>query len=140
MVYVFKQLFLIFKQYFTYFYVLFHPHVFSQMFSNNNFQFLNTYTKRALNYLKVALFILTLHFITHLALASMIFIFLATSFKYYYFYSSSSFSLSSSSSLSSLIQNKQTHKRANHHTHKRANHHTHNSCRDLPTQPPQPIA
>ena len=43
---VFKQLFSVFKQYFTYFHTLFHPHVFSQMFSNNNFQFLNTYTKR----------------------------------------------------------------------------------------------
>ena len=34
---VFKQLFSVFKQYFTYFYTLFHPHVFPQMFSNNNF-------------------------------------------------------------------------------------------------------
>ena len=47
---VFKQLFSVFKQHFTHFNVLFHPHVFSQMFSNNNFQFLNTYTKRALNH------------------------------------------------------------------------------------------
>ena len=45
---VFKQSFLIFKQYFTHFHTLFHPHVYLQMFSNNNFQFLNTCTKRAL--------------------------------------------------------------------------------------------
>ena len=45
---VFKQLFSVFKQHFTYFNAFFHSHVFSQMFSNNNFQFLNTYTKRAL--------------------------------------------------------------------------------------------
>ena len=32
-----------------YFNVLFHPHVFPQMFSYNNFQFLNTCTKRTLN-------------------------------------------------------------------------------------------
>ena len=44
----FKQPFSVFKQNFTYFNVLFHPHVFSQIFSNNNFQFLNTCTKRAL--------------------------------------------------------------------------------------------
>ena len=44
----FKQSFSVFKQHFTHFNVLFHPHVFSQMFSNNNFQFLNTYTKRPL--------------------------------------------------------------------------------------------
>ena len=43
---VFKQPFLIFKQYCTHFNTLFHPHVFSQIFLNNNFQFLNTYTKR----------------------------------------------------------------------------------------------
>ena len=43
---VFKQPFSVFKQYFTYFYTFFHPHVFPQMFSNNNFQFLNTCTKR----------------------------------------------------------------------------------------------
>ena len=43
---VFKQQFSIFKQYFIHFYILFYPHVFSQIFSNNNFQFLNTYTKR----------------------------------------------------------------------------------------------
>ena len=29
---------------------LFHPHVFSKIFLNNNFQFLNTHTKRVLNY------------------------------------------------------------------------------------------
>ena len=44
---VFKQSFLIFKQHFTHFNTLFHPHVFSQIFLNNNFQFLNTHTKRA---------------------------------------------------------------------------------------------
>ena len=43
---VFKQPFSVFKQYFTYFYTFFHPHVFPQMFSNNNFQFLNICTKR----------------------------------------------------------------------------------------------
>ena len=48
MVYVFKQPFLIFKQYFTYFNIFFYPHVFLQMFLNNNFQFLNTYTKQTL--------------------------------------------------------------------------------------------
>ena len=45
-----QQPFSIFKQHFTHFNVLFHPHVFLQIFSNNNFQFLNTYTKRALNH------------------------------------------------------------------------------------------
>ena len=45
---VFEQQFSVFKQYYMYFHTLFHPHAFSQMFSNNNFQFLNTYTKRAL--------------------------------------------------------------------------------------------
>ena len=45
----FKQPFSVFKQHFTHFNTLFHPHVFPQIFSNNNFQFLNTYTKRALN-------------------------------------------------------------------------------------------
>ena len=44
---VFKQLFSVFKQNFTYFYIFFHLHVFSQIFSNNNFQFLNTYIKWA---------------------------------------------------------------------------------------------
>ena len=34
-----KQQFLVFKQYFTYFYTLFHPHIFSQKFLNNNFNF-----------------------------------------------------------------------------------------------------
>ena len=47
LVYVLKQQFSIFKQHFTYFNALFHPHVFPQMFLNNNFQFLNTHTKRA---------------------------------------------------------------------------------------------
>ena len=47
---VFKQSFSVFKQHFTYFNVLFHPHVFSQIFFNNNFQFLNTSTKRILCY------------------------------------------------------------------------------------------
>ena len=45
---VFKQPFLIFKQHFTYFNALFHLHVFLQIFLNNNFQFLNIYTKRTL--------------------------------------------------------------------------------------------
>ena len=45
---VFKQPFSVFKQHFTHFNALFHPHVFPQIFSNNNFQFLNTCTKRAL--------------------------------------------------------------------------------------------
>ena len=53
---VFKQLFLVFKQHFTYFYILFHSHIFPQMFSNNNFQFLNTCTKRALSLLSFFLF------------------------------------------------------------------------------------
>ena len=46
---VFKQQFSVFKQHFTYFHTLFHPHIFPQKFLNNNFQFLNTCTKRALN-------------------------------------------------------------------------------------------
>ena len=46
---VFKQLFSVFKQHFTHFNTFFHPHVFPQMFLNNNFQFLNTHAKRALN-------------------------------------------------------------------------------------------
>ena len=45
---VFKQQFLVFKQYYTYFDTFFHSHVFLKMFLNNNFQFLNIYTKRAL--------------------------------------------------------------------------------------------
>ena len=53
LVYVFKQLFWVFKQYFMHFNAFFHPHVFSQMFSNNNFQFLNTCTKRTLYYLAI---------------------------------------------------------------------------------------
>ena len=48
LVYIFKQQFSVFKQYFTHFNALFHPHVFPQIFLNNNFQFLNTYTKRPL--------------------------------------------------------------------------------------------
>ena len=48
---VFKQPFSVFKQHFTYFNTLFHPHVFPQIFLNNNFQFLNTHTKRALSIL-----------------------------------------------------------------------------------------
>ena len=43
---VFKQPFSIFKQHFTHFNILFYPHVFLQMFSNNNFQFLNKCIKR----------------------------------------------------------------------------------------------
>ena len=46
----FKQQFLVFKQHFMHFNALFHPHVFPQIFSNNNFQFLNTRTKRALSF------------------------------------------------------------------------------------------
>ena len=41
---VFKQSFSVFKQHFTHFNVLFHQHVFPQIFSNNNFLFLNTCT------------------------------------------------------------------------------------------------
>ena len=44
-----KQQFSVFKQHFTYFDILFHPHVFPQKFLNDNFQFLNTCTKRALS-------------------------------------------------------------------------------------------
>ena len=43
---VFKQLFSVFKKHFTYFYALFYPHIILQIFSNNNFQFLNKCTKR----------------------------------------------------------------------------------------------
>ena len=46
---VFKQPFSVFKQHYTYFHTFFHP----QMFSNNNFQFLNTYTKQILNLSKI---------------------------------------------------------------------------------------
>ena len=46
---IFKQLFLVFKQHFTHFNTFFHPHIFPQIFLNNNFQFLNTHTKRALS-------------------------------------------------------------------------------------------
>ena len=46
---IFKQSFSVFKQHFTHFNTLFHPHVFSQIFLNNNFQFLNTHTKQALS-------------------------------------------------------------------------------------------
>ena len=46
LVYVFKQQFLVFKQHFTYFNAFFYPHVFSQIFLNNNFQFLNRHTKQ----------------------------------------------------------------------------------------------
>ena len=42
---IFKQLFSFFKQHFIFFHTLFYSHVFSQMFLNNNFQFLNTCTK-----------------------------------------------------------------------------------------------
>ena len=49
LVYVFKQPFSVFKQHFMYFNTLFYPHVFPQIFLNNNFQFLNTHTKRALD-------------------------------------------------------------------------------------------
>ena len=45
---VFKQPFSVFKQLCTYFHTFFYSHVFSQIFSNNNFRFLNTYTKPAL--------------------------------------------------------------------------------------------
>ena len=51
---VFKQQFSVFKQHFTYFHTLFHSHVFLQMFSNNNFQFLNTCTKRTEGILQTA--------------------------------------------------------------------------------------
>ena len=51
LVYVFKQSFLVFKQYFTYFNTFFHLHVFLQMFLNNNFQFLNINTKQTLMFL-----------------------------------------------------------------------------------------
>ena len=49
MVCVFKQPFSVFKQHFTNFNALFHPYVFPQIFSNNNFQFLNTCTKHPLS-------------------------------------------------------------------------------------------
>ena len=49
LVIIFNQQFSVFKQHFTYFYIFFHPHIFLQKFLNNNFQFLNTCTKRTLN-------------------------------------------------------------------------------------------
>ena len=54
---VFKQHFLVFKQHFTYFHTLFHPHEFPQKFLNNNFQFLNTCTKRTLNIITSRVFL-----------------------------------------------------------------------------------
>ena len=48
----FKPPFSVFKQHFTHFNALFHPHIFPQIFLNNNFQFLNTHTKRAHNIVK----------------------------------------------------------------------------------------
>ena len=54
---VFKQQFSVFKQYFTYFYILFHSHVLPQIFSNNNFQFLNTHTKQTPNNSKIIRFL-----------------------------------------------------------------------------------
>ena len=47
---IFKQQFSVFKQYYTYFYTLFHSHVFLHMFSNNNFQFLSACTKHPLGF------------------------------------------------------------------------------------------
>ena len=41
----FKQQVLVFKQHYMYFHTFFYPHVFSHMFSNNNFQFLCACTK-----------------------------------------------------------------------------------------------
>ena len=49
----FKQLFSVFKQHFTHFNALFHPHIFSQVFLNNNFQFLNIYIKQTHNLLNL---------------------------------------------------------------------------------------
>ena len=45
----FKPPFSVFKQHLTHFNALFHPHIFSKIFLNDNFQFLNTYTKRTHN-------------------------------------------------------------------------------------------
>ena len=50
---VFKQPFSVFKQHFMHFHTFFHSHVFPQMFSNNNFQFLNTCTKQAVRVLNL---------------------------------------------------------------------------------------
>ena len=63
----FKQPFSVFKQHFTHFNALFHPHVFLQMFSNNNFQFLNTCTKRALSvfFLKIQIWIWVFEILFH---------------------------------------------------------------------------
>ena len=59
---IFKQQFLIFKQHYMYFDTLFHQHVFSKIFLNNNFQFLNTCTKRTLNFLSYSIYyVTTLH-------------------------------------------------------------------------------
>ena len=52
---IFKQQFSVFKQHYTYFHTLFHPHVFLHMFLNNNCQFLNTYTKRTLRFCTILL-------------------------------------------------------------------------------------
>ena len=60
LVYVLKQSFSVFKQYFTYFNTFFHLHVFLQMFLNNNFQFLNTNTKQTLMFLCLFFFLMDL--------------------------------------------------------------------------------
>ena len=44
LIHPFKHMFSVFKQYYTYFYTIFHQHVFPYMFSNNNFQFLSVCT------------------------------------------------------------------------------------------------
>ena len=60
---VFKQPFSVFKQHFTYFNTLFHPHVLPQIFLNNNFRFLHTRTKRALSHFKKIVFIKIISFL-----------------------------------------------------------------------------
>ena len=65
-----KQPFSVFKQHFTHFNALFHPHVFPQIFLNNNFQFLNTWTKRALdvlllNFFRYYFFLLLILYLLH---------------------------------------------------------------------------
>ena len=93
LVYIFKQQFSVFKQHFTHFNALFHPHVFPQIFLNNNFQFLNTYTKRALNFASLFYYLayfcyylwIPLHFlilfISLIILFQLIFIFIYSIFK-----------------------------------------------------------
>ena len=98
---VFKQSFLDFKKHFTHFNTFFHPHLFSQIFSNNNFPFLNAFTKRHYNFCSP---FSTFHEYTSSSSSSILFFFLpdlilflpAQSGPLFFFLSSSSFPIWSS--------------------------------------------